>query len=211
MANYIDAGTGNDTIYNYHTYNPTLLGGEGNDSIVVERGHKTFAEGGEGNDTIIGVSQEGGWGMGDYATVLGGEGDDYINPIYSQAASINGGEGNDTILVNGENATVDGGAGKNLIISTNKEGGVRGKNIVLNGDTTVESFNTGFGDGSDTIYIKPENDPAGVEFLEDGLTFGNETASLTLGDVHTTAKVNLFHENRDVLNKGVFIAARTPI
>ncbi len=204
LGNSIDAGDGNDTIYSYHSYNPTLLGGEGDDSIVVEKGHLSYIDGGAGNDTIIGTSQEGGWGMGNSATVLGGEGDDFINPIYSANASIDGGEGNDTIFANGENATIDGGAGNNLIRLTDAEGGVTGKFVVFNGDTTVESFNTGFGEGSDTIYI--DGDPAGVYFNDSVLVFANDNASLTMSDVTTTAKVNIYHERRQVLNKGVFIA-----
>ena len=121
--------------------------------------------------------------------------------VAKENATITGGSGDDTILAN-EGSSVDGGGGSNLIKSIDGN-----SNIVLKGRTIVEGFHTGFGDGSDTIYIKPENDPAGVEFLDDGLTFGNGTASLTLSDVNTTAKVNLFHENRNVLNKGVFIAA----
>ena len=215
LANSIDAGDGNDVIYSYHTYNPTLLGGDGSDSIVVESGHKTFADGGAGNDKIIGVSQEGGWGMGDYATILGGDGDDYIDPIYSIEASINGGDGNDTIRVNGENATVDGGAGNNLIISTDTEGGVKGKFIVLNGNTTVENFNTGFnedldpemGEGTDTVYITGES-PA-VDFKDEGLTLyydDDETKSLTFADTNTTTKLNLYYEASLKPVSEVFIA-----
>ena len=208
-GNLIEAGAGNDTVYNHHTYNPTIYGGAGNDSIVVSRGHKTFAHGGSGNDTILGVlanNPDNDWRMGGYATLLGGDGDDYIAPGYSDNSTINGGEGNDTIITNGRNATIDGGAGNNSIVLTTLEGGATPQYVVLKGNTTVEGFATGFGDGSDTVYIHTENDPAGVELKKTGLTFGNDTASLTLSDVKTTAKVNLFHENRDVLNKAVFIA-----
>lgn len=215
LANSIDAGDGNDTIYSYHTYNPTIYGGEGDDSIVVEKGHKTFADGGKGNDTIIGLSKTGGWGMGDYATILGGEGNDYINPIYSGNASINGGNGNDTILANGTNATIDGGTGKNLIVMTDNEGGVKGKFVVLNGNTTVKSFNTGFesdldpemGEGTDTVYITGES-PA-VDFKADGLTLyydDDKTKSLTFSDIKKTAKLNLYYEASLKSVAEVFIA-----
>ena len=215
LGNFIDAGDGNDTIYSYHTYNPTLLGGAGDDSIVVERGHKTFADGGKGNDTIIGVSEVGGWGMGDYATVLGGAGNDYINPIYSANASIDGGKGDDTILANGASATIDGGTGNNLIVLTDDEGGVKGKFVVLNGNTTVESFNTGFetdldpemGEGTDTVYIKGES-PA-VDFKADGLTLyydDDKTKSLTFSDINKTEKLNLYYEQSLKSVAEVFIA-----
>ncbi|MBR2774847.1 MAG: hypothetical protein IKD73_07665, partial [Selenomonadaceae bacterium] len=203
----INALGGNDTVMNYGASNVTINGDADNDIIfnvarlngqsgageTLESPDNVLINGGAGNDYIA--------AEGTNVTITGGAGKDSI-AADGDFASINGGAGNDSIEINGDNASVNAGAGSNQIK-------VSGKNevILLKGRTTVEGFNTGFGDGSDTIYIKPENDPAGVEFLEAGLTFGNETASLTLSDVHTTAKVNLFHENRDMLNKGVFIAA----
>ncbi|MBR6713529.1 MAG: alpha/beta hydrolase [Selenomonadaceae bacterium] len=201
----INALGGNDTIMNYGASNVTINGDADNDIIfnvarvnsetgeVTESPDNVLINGGRGNDYIA--------AEGSNVTITGGAGKDSI-AADGDFASINGGAGNDSIEINGDNASIDAGAGSNQIK-------VSGKNevILLKGRTTVEGFNTGFGEGSDTIYIKSENDPAGVEFLEDGLTFGNDTASLTLSDVHTTAKVNLFHENRDMLNKGVFIAA----
>ncbi|MBQ4404775.1 MAG: hypothetical protein II857_10260, partial [Selenomonadaceae bacterium] len=118
--------------------------------------------------------------------------------VAKENSTVKSGSGDDTILA-GEGSFVDGGAGKNLVKSNG------GANIVLSGRTTVENFHTGFGNGTDTIYIA--GDPAGVEFKADGLTFGNSSDTVTLSDVNTTAKVNIFHERRDVLNKGVFIAA----
>ncbi len=118
--------------------------------------------------------------------------------VAKQNGTIAGGSGNDTIYAN-EGSFVDGGAGSNVVRT---EGNA---NIVLSGRTTVENFHTGFGSGTDTIYIA--GDPAGVEFLDNGLTFGNSSDTVTLSDIKTTAKVNIFHERRNVLNKGVFIAA----
>ncbi|MBQ6297072.1 MAG: calcium-binding protein [Selenomonadaceae bacterium] len=119
--------------------------------------------------------------------------------VAKQNGTIKGGTGNDTIFAQGGNF-IDSGEGSNLIKSIDGD-----TNIVLNGETTVEGFHTGFGNGSDTVYIV--GNPASVNFLEDGLTFYRVNDSLTLSDVNTTAKVNIFHERRDVLNKGVFIAA----
>ena len=118
--------------------------------------------------------------------------------VAKQNGTIAGGSGNDTLYAN-EGSFVDGGAGSNVVRT---EGNA---NIVLSGRTTVENFHTGFGSGTDTIYIA--GDPAGVEFLDNGLTFGNSSDTVTLSDIKTTAKVNIFHERRNVLNKGVFIAA----
>ena len=118
--------------------------------------------------------------------------------VAKQHGTIISGSGKDSLYAN-EGSFVDGGAGSNVVRT---EGSA---NIVLSGRTTVENFHTGFGSGTDTIYIA--GDPAGVEFLENGLTFGNSSDTVTLSDIKTTAKVNIFHERRNVLNKGVFIAA----
>ena len=119
--------------------------------------------------------------------------------VAKKNSSIISGIGDDTILAQGGNY-VDGGKGSNLVRMT----GEGNSNIVLSGRTTVEGFHTGFGTGTDTIYIA--GDPAGVDFKSGGLTFGNSVDTVTLSDVNTTAKVNIFHERRNVLNKGVFIA-----
>ncbi len=209
FGNLIEAGDGNDTVYNHHTYNPTIYGGAGDDSIVISRGHKTFIDSGEGNDSIIGRfanNPASDWAIGGHATVLGGDGNDYISTGYTNDSSIDGGNSNDTIITCGLNNTINGGDGNNLISLDviDREDLSQGSFIVLNGNTTVEGFNTGFGEGTDTIYI--DGDPAAVDFKEGVLAFYNGTDSLTLSDVTTTAKVNIYHKRREVLNKGVFIA-----
>lgn len=128
--------------------------------------------------------------------------------------SILGGTGNDTINMLGSNSTIDGGEGENLItLDSDAENNL----IYFNGLTTVEGFKTGFGDGSDTIYVG--NNSPGVDFKTDGLTFYLEnnvensdgtsateiTGSVTLKDVNSTAKVILAYENGDV-NNSVFVA-----
>ena len=183
--NTVVTGTsGNDYIANQGT-NVTINALGGNDIVVNYGASNVTVNAGDGNDKILNVAQ------------VDAKGKVIASP---DNVSISGGAGNDSIEISGDNVSVNAGAGSNQIK-------ISGKNevILLKGRTTVEGFNTGFGDGSDTIYINSENDPAGVEFLADGVTFGNDTASLTLSDVNGTAKVNLFHENRDVLNKGVFI------
>ncbi len=210
-GNLIYVGDGNDTIYNHHSYRPTLIGGNGNDSIVVSRGHLTYVEGNAGNDTIIGRKVDtitgSDWEIGGYATVLGGEGNDYIDTGYSNSASIDGGEGNDTIYASGNRITINGGEGRNLIgvLPSSLDADNACAYIVFNGNTTVEGFKTGWGNGTDTVYIP--GDPAGVDFLSGGLTFYNGNDTVALQGVTSTAKVNLYHENRQMLNKGVFIAA----
>lgn len=112
-------------------------------------------------------------------------------------STLTGGSGKDTIFASKGNF-IDAGKGSNLV-KTDGEA-----TILFNGRTTVENFHTGFGDGSDTIYIA--GDPAGVTFKDGALTFSRADDKLTLSNVTTTAKVNVYHERRNVLNKGVFIA-----
>ena len=205
FGNSIAAGDGNDTIYNYHSYNPTINGGAGDDSIVVSRGHKTFIDGGAGNDTILGqlANIENDWAMGGYATILGGDGDDYIDTGYTNNSTINGGDGNDTIIISGLNNTIDGGGGSNIITM----GEQMASFVVLNGKTTVEGFNTGFGEGSDTVLIKGES-PA-VDFKEEGLTLYYDDDSdnyLTFAKLSTTAGLNFYYEGWQVSDTNVFIA-----
>ena len=212
FGNLIDMGDGNDTIYNHHSYNPTIYGGAGDDSIVISRGHKTFADGGDGNDSIIGRladNPDSDWAIGGHATVLGGADDDYINTGYTNDSTIDGGTGDDTIITCGLNNTIDGGTGKNLISldAVEREDLSEGSFIVLNGQTTVEGFKTGFGEGTDTVYIKGKS-PA-VDFKDEGLTFyydNNTTKSLTFSDITTTDKLNIYYEAENKTVAEVFIA-----
>jgi hypothetical protein len=212
FGNLIETGDGNDTVYNHHSYNPTIYGGAGDDSIVVSRGHKTFANGGDGNDSIIGRladNPDSDWAMGGHATILGGAGDDYINTGYTNDSTLDGGTGDDTIITCGLNNTIDAGDGKNLINMevVDREDLSEGSFIVLNGQTTVNGFKTGFGEGTDTVYIEGES-PA-VDFKADGLTlyYDNDgTKSLTFSDIKKTAKLNLYYESSLKTVAEVFIA-----
>ncbi|MBR0062370.1 MAG: calcium-binding protein, partial [Selenomonadaceae bacterium] len=130
----------------------------------------------------------------------------WINGVYS----LRGGAGNttiigsdkaDTIIAGTGKTTINAGAGENFVNLEDAESAL----IQLAGNTTVEGFQTGFGEGTDTIYI--DGDPAGVYFKDGVLAFSNSTDSLTMSDITTTAKVNIYHKRREMLNKGVFIAA----
>ena len=130
----------------------------------------------------------------------------WVNNVHSiiggaSNTTITGSDKDDTIIAGSGATTINAGAGENLVNLEDAESAL----IQLAGNTTLEGFKTGFGEGSDTIYI--DGDPAGVYFKDGVLAFGNSTDSLTLSDVTTTAKVNIYHERRQILNKGVFIAA----
>ena len=112
--------------------------------------------------------------------------------------------GNDSIQSSGNSIIIDAGAGENSIRLSDHKGAI----IVFNDQTTVEGFNTGFGDGTDTIHIK--GNPPSVDFKANGLTFYDDNNSILLKNVTSTAKVNLYYDEVDgkknVLKEGVFIA-----
>ena len=94
----IDAGNGNDTIYN-DASSSKIFGGKGDDSISFENSYVTVF-GGDGNDTIRAIDT---WG----SSIDSGEGDDVIKLDkslsqykYPTEGTINGGKGNDTIYNN---------------------------------------------------------------------------------------------------------------
>ena len=216
-GNLIYAGAGDDTVYNHHTYNPTIYGDAGNDSIVISRGHKTFADGGDGNDIIIGRlsnNPSNNWAMGGYATIFGGNGDDSINTAYTNNSTIDGGEGNDTIITCGLNNTINGGSGNNLINFNvpDPENTSTGSYIIFNGNTTVEGFHFGFGEGTDTVYFN-NNAPA-CEFMTDGFTLydtdGDDNYSkFAFSDAHNVTKLNFYYEKENKLAKAVFLPANS--
>lgn len=207
----IVAGEGDDTVYNKHSYYPTISGGKGDDSIVVSSGHKTYINGGEGNDSIIGrLKGDDSWAIGGHATVLGGDGDDYISTGYTNDSSIDGGAGNDTIVTYGLNNSINGGEGENIIQfdATNSEDTSNGSYVIFNGYTTVKGFATGFGEGTDTVYFM--NDAPACNFLESGLVLYDDDgednyARLSFDGVTENTKLNLYYAEGDRHVKEVFI------
>ncbi len=220
----INGSYGNDTLSNSGA-NVTIASGSGNDYIY-NGGASAVIEYSGGMDTVVGFNETSTLSVGsDFSNddVVEGTKDVYVfrdnyfvnledAMLTTDSINVNGeaialskfislqGD-SDSVEISRSNVTVDAGDGENLITLTDD---ANSNNIVLSGNTTVEGFKTGFGDGTDTIYIN--GDPAGVEFKDGGLTFGNSTDSLTLSDITTTEKINIYHERRQVLNKGVFIA-----
>ncbi|MBR1805723.1 MAG: calcium-binding protein, partial [Selenomonadaceae bacterium] len=179
VANLIDAGAGNDTIFNYHSYQPTLLGGDGNDSIVVSRGHMTYIDGGAGNDSIIGrttdTTDSSDWAMGGYATILGGDGNDYINPFYTNNSTIDGGSGNDTIIMMGADSTITGSTGNDQI-------------SLGTADSVNVWINYASGDGNDVINGFTENDTVSIGGAKYYSVASGNDLILTVGNGHMTLR-----------------------
>ncbi len=117
VRSYIDAGAGNDSVYVYgsihfDTRQATVLGGEGDDTI--ENINPYSSINGDGGADVITNDANG-------STVDGGNDDDKIYN-YASFASLNGGEGNDYILTSaidysGRTVTVNGGKGNDTLVS----------------------------------------------------------------------------------------------
>ena len=125
----INAGAGNDSIYNSSSAtNITIEGSEGKDSIekfgnyvmikggadndsIFSHGSNTTIEGGAGNDTIYSYYSKG----NSNSIIDGGAGDDKITHSQGDYATINAGAGDDSILSSGDNVTINAGAGNDKI------------------------------------------------------------------------------------------------
>ncbi|MBR7024527.1 MAG: hypothetical protein IKI08_00760, partial [Selenomonadaceae bacterium] len=194
----INAGKGNDTIINEHAYNVTLEGGTGNDLIIVVTGDHTTIYGGAGNDTILGETMDSvssTWAMGGYSNIDGGTGDDYINPVFSDSASISGGAGNDTIINEGNDTTLNGGAGDDII-------SLHGASL----DSNVIKYEAG--DGNDTIYGFNETSKlsitAGTDYSSiisgEDVIVNVGSNKITIADGAGLSTINITNEKLEALN-----------
>ena len=131
-ANFVlvNSGDGNDYVYSYlKSEYVTINGGSGNDSL---RGYGKYGviNGNDGNDYIFNGSNA------HYSTLTGGDGSDTIRNSSAYRVLITGGDGNDSIFSNGDNVTIEAGAGDDTI----KCG--TGSSFILYGEN----------DGNDIIY-----------------------------------------------------------
>ena len=123
----VSGTSSNDSIFNSGKY-VTVDAGKGNDIIYNSKGNFSSINGGDGNDSIYGYSlfenlligAGGFYPGGDNLTINGGKGDDLIEIYESNYSSIDGGAGNDTIHVEdfGEeihDLIITGGSGNDLI------------------------------------------------------------------------------------------------
>ncbi|MBR4641339.1 MAG: hypothetical protein IKO74_01300 [Selenomonadaceae bacterium] len=166
-ANYvtINAGAGNDKIYNTNGAHSSINAGDGNDSIhhisYDKKGHYITIIGGAGKDSI---SNE----YGDYSSINAGNGADSVyNKSYY--TTINGGADNDTITnFNGALSSINGGAGNDLIINEGNvdyastqitiKGGTGNDSISLSGAVSNTVIEYASGDGYDIVYGFGEDD-----------------------------------------------------
>ena len=124
----LNAGTGNDKIYNNNGDSSSIDAGDGNDSIYAYDNDSVTIKAGAGSDTVNGSY---------YSSKIYGESGNDLMSISGSGISnlIDGGEGDDTILANG--GTIYGGAGADSISLSS--GNYSGR--IINGGT-----------GDDTIY-----------------------------------------------------------
>ena len=167
----INAGGGNDTIYNDNRANVTINGGDGSDTITNNYGEFVVINGDAGNDYINGKNNSGttDGGTGDdtiigvyYRSVLdGGAGNDYVSLASNWYDTLNGGAGADTLITGGSESSINGGAGADII-------SVSGSNVTIRGgagnDTIRSTGSSGnlyqydVGDGNDVIFGFNSND-----------------------------------------------------
>lgn len=119
---WVDAGAGNDTIYDQGSGSDHLSGGPGNNVIIAGSGND-FLYGGSGNDTLIaGTGNDVLYGGSGNETLIGGPGQDQLF----------GGAGNDTLIAGTGNTFMLGGVG-----SASLYGGP-GKDILIGGYDNAE-------------------------------------------------------------------------
>ncbi len=156
----IDAGVGNDSIYNDFGHNATINAGAGNDTIYNDEGFNVSINAGAGNDYINNY-----WNLD--VTLNGGAGNDYIINNYGDYASIDGGAGNDTLYVwCSHNVTLKGGDGADLFMLYNRS------NSYDDGDHIITDYaeeDTIKLDNPDLAIKSITNDGNNVTF-----TFGNK-------------------------------------
>lgn len=134
----INAGAGNDSIYNYAD-KVTVNAGNGNDSLT--GGYSNSKINGEGDNDFISLT-------GNFwrNTIDGGDGSDSIYAAGNEH-SVSGGAGNDRINLSGDKLTVNGGTGDDTIYGST---------------STSHLYEYTKGDGDDVIYNYGSNDTISI-------------------------------------------------
>ena len=158
----VQAGAGNDVIFEPYATYCFLYGEAGNDTI--RAAPHSYVDGGIGNDTITGDADD--YSYEGYFTLVGGAGNDTIDAILCLNASLDGGADDDVISASGADLVILGGAGNDWIncglsqyegmtMVATLEGGTGNDTISMNGghsDAAGALFKYHSGDGNDVIY-----------------------------------------------------------
>ena len=153
---WVDAGAGNDTIYDQGSGSDHLSGGPGNNVIIAGSGND-FLYGGSGNDTLIaGTGNDVLYGGSGNETLIGGPGQDQLF----------GGAGNDTLIAGTGNTFMLGGVGSAYLY------GGPGKDILIGGyDNAEYEYRPQF--VQQIMADWASGDPKTVEKMEEELTGTN--------------------------------------
>ena len=192
----INAGNGNDYVYNHEGADRvTISGGNGNDTIANHSNTPALLTFGGGiADFDGGVSISGGAGndsiynFGSHATIDSGSGNDTVNNHYNMGTKINTGSGDDYIRNHtyAHLADINAGAGNDYIqLGFDDDDDCPSDNVTISGgkgndliklNNSKESvIKYASGDGNDTIY--------GYDFTDTlSLTSGSITDSLIEGN-----------------------------
>jgi len=155
-SNYLNGGSGHDSIKIATGANVSIFGEQGNDTLVNEGGTNPTIFGGAGEDKIT--------NSGGYAYIDGGEDKDYIQTSAGVGVTIDGGSDKDTIKSSANNnGFIYGGSGDDLINAYDNT-----TNLTINGgagnDTvSLTSAVSAFlqfapSEGNDIVYGFDEND-----------------------------------------------------
>jgi hypothetical protein len=159
-----------------------VIGGKGDDYVTAMSG--SFIEGGDGSDVLRAVGDNTG------TVIDGGAGDDYIEGNKGGGATLRGGEkeGNDLILAHGDNNTLQGGDGDDILVATNPQdssANAATHNVVDGGDgndmTNVYTDNPSNTEVNVSLssflkYLQDQKDQASGELLKQLTSAGDLTA-----------------------------------
>jgi len=173
----LDAGAGNDSVKGESDY-ATVKAGAGKDTISVSGKYVFVDAGGDDDDVFIGGAE---------STVLGGAGNDTITVGKNATnASVDGGAGEDSIISEANGVTITGGAGKDII-------SVSGKDWVVDAGADADSLNvsgTGtvtLGAGKDTVMFGTEADVTFTDY-----NYSDDTLVHAAIDVKTDSLAKTF-------------------
>ena len=200
-------GYGNDKIYINAGQNQRVIGGSGEDTLYAYSGDFHMLNGGSDNDKIYIVDD--GTKSSTHNMAMGGQGDDSLYVKNGgQGHILRGNDGDDYLWVDGDNNTLDGGAGVDTLVVKNGTGnylfGDEGDDI-LKGGVGEENFEGGLGDdtltggkGNDTFMYR---DGDGNDTITD-FTKGQDRLWIVDGEITATELVNGDRDVRFTIGDG---------